>query len=182
MSDKVVMEENLDEIIKNVVQDIKNGKEFSEKEIDKLMAEANENLEFTKKIKEIKLEAPDNRVIFVDGNEYLMYDHGEFFICETTDSRKPKKKLKRKEATERYIEYFIRYQLNPIIEQKNMDNISKTIEKTKIEKNVQDKVKTVEKKTAKKAQDNTENKSKTSTEKVKSTPKKDTKIKDDLAR
>lgn len=148
MSAKKIEEENLDEIIKNIVKDIKKGNQLSKADIDKLMAEANENLEFVKVIEDIKLEAPDNRVIFVDGNEQLLYDHGEFFICDTVDSRKPKKKIKRKEATEKYIEYFIRYQLNPIIEQKQIDNISKTITKAEVVKT--DKVKTEKAKTAQK--------------------------------
>lgn len=134
MSAKKIEEENLDEIMRNVVKEIKKGNQLSKEEIDKLMAEANENVEFVKVIEDIKLASPDNRVILVDGNEELLYDHGEFFICDTMDSRKPKKKIKRKEATEKYIEYFIRYQLNPIIEQKQIDNISKTIAKTDIGK------------------------------------------------
>ncbi|MDD2376044.1 MAG: hypothetical protein PHD15_00070 [Clostridia bacterium] len=170
MSDKIIKEENLDEIIKNVVKDIKNGKEFSSQEIDKLMNESNENLEFIKVINDIKLEAPNNRVIFIDGNEQLLYDKGEFFICETTDSRKPKKKIKRKEATEIYIEYFIRYQLNPIIEQKNMRSISQTIKKTEFIKEVQAKSKALE------------DIPKIESKKTKSPPKKVIKSKDDLAR
>ncbi len=146
MSDKIIKEENLDEIIKNIVKDIKKGKKFSNEEIDKLMKEANENLEFTKAVNDINIEAPDNRVIFVDGNEELTYDHGEFFLSDTTDSRKPKKKIKRKEATEKYIEYFIRYQLNPIIEQKKMNKISKTITKNEILKPEKSKVKVIENK------------------------------------
>lgn len=177
MSDKVIVEENLDEIIKNVVNDIKKGNKFSDQEVDKLMSEANENIEFTKVIEGIKLEAPDDRIIFVDGNENLLYDHGEFFICDTVDSRKPKKKLKRKEATEKYIEYFIRYQLNPIIEQKNMYNMSKTIQTTEIDKQPKEQVKSVEKKVIKKVG---EGKQTTSTPKVKEASK--TKAKDDLAR
>lgn len=158
MSDKKIVDENVDEIIKNVVKGVKKGKEFSEQEVDKLMLEANENLEFVKIINDIKLELPDNRVIFNDGNEQLLYDHGEFFICETTDSRKPKKKIKRKDATEKYIEYFIRYQLNPIIEQKKLHNMTQAIEKSDIIK--PEKVKA----------------------KVKSVPSKKPKVKDDLAR
>lgn len=173
MSEKIKVEENLDEIVKKVVKDLKKNKELSSQEIDKLMNDANENVEFTKVINDIKLESPDNRVIFVDGNEQLMYDHGEFFICDTVDSRKIKKKIKRKEATEKYIEYFIRYQLNPIIEQKKMYNISKTI--TKNEKTVPSKTKTVEKEVDKKVNV----KVKVETEKVKASPKK---VKDDLAR
>jgi len=167
MSDKIIKEENLDEIIKNVVKDIKNNKESSSQEIDKLMAEANENVDFVKVINDIKLASPNNRIIYVDGNEQMLYDDGEFFMCETTDSTKPKKKIKRKEATEKYVEYFIRYQLNPIIDQKNMFNISKTITKTEVTKEVENKVKKVDKPL---------------TVKVKSVPKKIEKSKDDLSR
>ena len=167
MSDKIIKEENLDEIIKNVVKDIKNNKESSSQEIDILMAEANENVDFVKVINDIKLASPNNRIIYVDGNEQMLYDDGEFFMCETTDSTKPKKKIKRKEATEKYVEYFIRYQLNPIIDQKNMFNISKTITKTEVTKEVENKVKKVDKPL---------------TVKVKSVPKKIEKSKDDLSR
>jgi len=170
MSDKTIKDENLDEIIKNVVKDIKKGEKFSSQEIDQLMSEANKNLEYTKVISDIKLEAPDNRVIFIDGNEQLLYDNGEFFICDTTDSRKPKRKIKRQEATEIYIEYFIRYQLNPIIEQKNIDNISKTITKSEVKDKVV-KVKRI-------AQDSP----KTTSEKSKPSSKRVVKPKDDLAR
>jgi|GEM_PF-2428445 len=145
MSDKVIKDENLDEIIKNIVKNIKKEKESSSEEIDKLMSEANENLEFAKVINDIKLAAPNNRIIFIDGNEQMQYDDGEFFMCETTDSTRPKKKIKRKEATEKYVEYFIRFQLNPIIEQKNMYNMSKTIKKIEPTKEVQEKVQKVEK-------------------------------------
>ena len=174
MSDKKIKDENLDEIIKNVVKDIKNEQSFSSEEIDKLMSETNKNFEFTKVINDIKLASPDNRVIFNDGNEQLLYDNGEFFICETTDSRKPKKKIKRKEATEIYIEYFIRYQLNPIIEQKNMDSLSKTITKTEFIKEIKEKVQKVDKTVV----DSPKNESK----KVKPLTKKVVKPKDDLAR
>jgi alkylated DNA nucleotide flippase Atl1 len=175
MSDKIIKEENLDEIIKNVVKDIKKGEVSSSQEIDKLMAEANENVDFVKVLNDIKLAAPNNRVIYIDGNEQMLYDDGEFFMCETTDSTKPKKKIKRKEATEKYIEYFIRYQLNPIIDQKNMYNISKTIAQTEITKEVEVKVENKIENKVKKAE-------KPETVKVKSVPKKVAKIKDDLSR
>lgn len=166
MGVKVIEEENLDEVMKQVVKQIKKGNTFSKEELDKLMAEANESVEFTKALQDINLASPDNRVIFIDGNEQLVYDHGEFFICDTIDSKKLKKKIKRKEATEKYIEYFIRYQLNPIIEQKQIQNLTKTIKKTPVTK---EKTKTPEKKV--------EVKQKQVTEKVKEEPKKQEKVK-----
>lgn len=135
MSDEIIREEkpeekmpeNMDEVIKNVVKDIKNKKEISGEQLETAMKTANENLEFLNVLEEIKLECPNDRVIYVDGNEELVYDNGEFFLCDTINSKKPRKKIKRKEATEKYIEYFIRFQLNPIIEQKKINNLTKTV-------------------------------------------------------
>ena len=169
MSVKVIEEENLDEVMKQVVKQIKKGNTYSKEELDKLMEEANENLEFTKVLQDINLASPDNRVIFIDGNEQLLYDHGEFFICDTIDSKKLKKKIKRKEATEKYIEYFIRYQLNPIIEQKQIQNLTKTIKKSPVTKEPTNKTKTPDKKV--------EVKQKQVTQKVKEEPKKQEKVK-----
>lgn len=174
MNDKTIKDENLDEIIKNVVKDIKNDKEISKQDIEKLISDANENIEFSKVIEDIKLASPDNRVIFVDGNEELVYDHGEFFMCDTVDSRKPRKKVKRKEATEKYIEYFIRYQLNPIIEQKQIYNMTKTITKEEVIKAAVPKVKSVDKTVV--------NKEKESVKTVKAAPKKEVKTKEGFER
>ncbi|MEG1990338.1 MAG: hypothetical protein RR136_05075 [Clostridia bacterium] len=136
MSEEIIREEkpeeniaeNLDEVMKNIVKDIKKNKnKISKEQITNVMKEANENLEFLKALDDINLSCPDNRTIYVDGNEELIYDNGEFFLCDTIEPKKSRKKLKRKEAVERYIEYFIRFQLNPIIEQKKINNLTKTV-------------------------------------------------------
>ena len=56
-----------------------------------------------------------------------MYAKREFFLVSSTDSQKSRKKKKREEARNMYIEYFIKYQLNPIIKQRENDELARTI-------------------------------------------------------
>lgn len=143
MSDKIKEEENLNEIIKNISKEEKKEVKLSKEAIEKLKKEAAKNIDFEAVMNEVDSDYKDYRVIFVDGNEELVFDHGEFFLFDTIDARKAKRKIKRQEATEKYVEYFIRYQLNPIIEQKKIDNMSKNIIKT--DKIVSKEKKTIEK-------------------------------------
>lgn len=88
-----------------------------------------ESLDFDKAIESVDISDNNNRVIFTDGEEQLIVEDGEFFLVSSTDSLKTKKKKKREEARNMYIEYFIRYQLNPIIKQRRLDEITKSISK-----------------------------------------------------
>lgn len=73
-----------------------------------------ESLNFEAAIEKIDISDNSNRVIFTDGEEQLVFEDGEFFMVSSTDSQKSRKKIKREEARNMYIEYFIKYQLNPI--------------------------------------------------------------------
>ena len=77
-----------------------------------------ESLNFKAAIEKIDISDNSNRVIFTDG---------EFFLVSSTDSQKSRKKKKREEARNMYIEYFIKYQLNPIIKQRENDELARTI-------------------------------------------------------
>ncbi len=89
----------------------KENKELSKEEI----ASAVESTQFLNKMEEIDLSDDSYRVIFTDGQKQLLYDDGEFFEISTTDSNGPKKKIGKTEARNMYIEYFIKYVLNPMI-------------------------------------------------------------------
>ena len=56
-----------------------------------------------------------------------MYDSGVFYIEDSMDTKKGKKKLTKQQATELYVEYFFRYILNPAIEQKKLSEQVKSI-------------------------------------------------------
>lgn len=86
-----------------------------------------ESLDFEGTIKKIDITGNDNRVVFTDGEEQLVYEDGEFFIISSTDSLKTKSKKTRKEARDMYIEYFIKYYLNPISKQKQINEMARTI-------------------------------------------------------
>ena len=86
-----------------------------------------ESLNFEAAIEKIDISDNSNRVIFTDGEEQLVFEDGEFFLVSSTDSQKSRKKKKREEARNMYIEYFIKYQLNPIIKQRENDELARTI-------------------------------------------------------
>ena len=126
-----------------------------------------DSLDFDKAIESVDISDNGNRVIFTDGEVQLIVEDGEFFIVSSTDSLKNKEKKKREEARNMYIEYFIRYQLNPIIKQRKLDEITKTIsnelpniklerEKKVNEKNVKKELKKNVKKTPDRESGNTQ--------------------------
>lgn len=125
-------EENLEEIKKFVDREMKKKDKLSTEEMRKALIEANENIDFLKTLDDIEVSSGGKRVIFVDGKACLVYDGGIFYVEDSMDSRKSKKKLTRKQATELYVEYFFRYIMNPAIERKKMlDDIRKISVKTK---------------------------------------------------
>lgn len=157
-----IKDENyLEDSIKREVQ--KQDGKLSKKEKEALMQEAKVTIEFLNKVEEIEL-PKDNYVIFTEGDEQLYYENGEFYVISSTDGLKKKKKKTKKEATDMYLDYFIKYQLNPILDARGQSKDvqrkapqktkTKTIEKNKTEiENAQrvideDKEKVVEEHTA----------------------------------
>ena len=110
-----IKDENyLEDTLKKEVE--KNGgANLSKKEKEALMQEAKVTIDFLNKVDEVEL-PKDNYVIFTDGNEQLYYENGEFYIISTTNGLKKKIKRTKKEATDMYLDYFIKYQLNPILD------------------------------------------------------------------
>lgn len=142
----------LDSNLKEIIIKADKQEKLSKEEIEALKKEALESVNFVDKIDEIDLKF-DKYVVFTDGNDQLIYENGEFFVVSTTDSKKKKEKKKKEEAKNMYLEYFIRYVLNPIIKQKQMEEHSKvapipikekTREKAKVkEKEKEERVKVV---------------------------------------
>lgn len=119
----------IDENVKEILDNLAKNKNMTSDELNKLKKEIENSLNFDEVIDNIDIGKNDNRVIFTDGEEQLVYGDGEFFIESTTDSSQDKKKIKRSDARNRYIEYFIKYQLNPILKQKQLDKATKIIAK-----------------------------------------------------
>lgn len=134
MSDEKKINEEFEELDKEfveMVQKAQNAEKLTKEEIEKLLEEAKNSLEFLKLIDNIKI--PEERyVVYTDGELQLIYEDGEFFQVSTTDSNSEKRKLKRKQAIDLYLEYFIKYQINPIIEKRKQAMIKK--EKQIVEK------------------------------------------------
>ena len=78
------------------------------------------------KIDKISIDTNGIRVILTVDGEDLIYENGEYYIFDTITKTK-KRKLTKNQARELYIEYFIRYQLNPILENKKMKKMVKDI-------------------------------------------------------
>lgn len=161
-------EQKIDLNLREIISKANKNRQLTKAEIEKLESEARKSLNFLDKIDEIEI-PKDKYVVFTDGQEQLIYDNGEFFLEDTVDSTKVKRKKKRAEAREMYIEYFIKYTLNKIAMKNNLETMVKnvTLEKEKSEK-VKPKEKT-EKKKVVVPED----------KKVKSETKKKTKTKDD---
>ncbi|MDD3304380.1 MAG: hypothetical protein PHP54_05620 [Clostridia bacterium] len=116
----------IDDNLKEIMNKANKNRELTKDEIRKLEAEVKESLNFLEKIKEIKI-PKDKYVVFTDGAQQLVYDNGEFFLEDTADSTKTKKKKKRSEAREMYIEYFIKNVLNKIAQKNALDTMVKSI-------------------------------------------------------
>ena len=105
---------------------------LSAKQKEALREEASVTVDFLNKIDEIELHKK-NYIVFKDGKEQLLYENGDFYVVSTTDSLKKKKKKTKKEATDMYLDFFIKYQLNPILDSKNMSKDKSEPSKEKIE-------------------------------------------------
>ena len=116
--------------IKEVLKSM--DEKLSAKQKEALREEASVTVDFLNKIDEIEL-PKDNYIVFTDGKEQLLYENGDFYVVSTTDSLKKKKKKTKKEATDMYLDFFIKYQLNPILDSKNMSKDKSEPSKEKIE-------------------------------------------------
>ena len=111
----IKMDNNMKDIIKKA-----NANNLSEAEIKKLLDENKGRFDFDKIIASINLKM-DKYVVFTDGKEQLVYEDGEFFVVSVTDASKQRRKIKRKEARDMYLEYFIKYQINPFLRKKELN-------------------------------------------------------------
>lgn len=142
--ENVLIDSNLKEILKKVEK----TKELSKEEIEKLKKEALDSVNFVEKIDGINLDF-DKYVIFTDGKEQLIYENGEFFVVSSIDATVKKEKKKKEEAKNMYLEYFIRYVLNPIIKQRDISKHSRSVSSPTIQKELND----IKRKVAKKAKE-----------------------------
>lgn len=132
-NENILIDSNLKEILKKVEK----SKKLSKEEIEKLKKEAIDSVNFVEKIDEINLDF-DKYVIFTDGKEQLIYENGEFFVVSSIDATVKKEKKKKEEAKNMYLEYFIRYVLNPIIKQRDISEHSRSISSPTIQKELND--------------------------------------------
>ena len=137
--------------IANALEKEAKKKQLTKDQINSLMQEALESTKFQETIDMINLKTTGKRVIFVDGKGCLVYDEGVFYVEDSMDSKKGKRKLTKKQATELYVEYFFRYILNPAIEQKKLHQQVKMVADKA--KNKEKSVKKEEKKNVKKMEE-----------------------------
>ena len=117
-----------DENLVEIMNKLKKQKGITKEELKVFEKEAKTSLNFLELIDKIEL-PKEKYVVFTDGEEQLVYENGEFYVVSTIDSTKLKKKKKRTEATNMYIEYFINYTLNRINKQKEMNQMINSIKK-----------------------------------------------------
>lgn len=172
MKDNELKENNsFDEILgRDVVKKIldKTGIELTKEEIKRLEKEAVGSVDFMKAIENIEL-PKDNYVVFTDGDEQLLYEDGEFFVISTIDNPKRRKKKTKKEATDMYLNYFIKYQLNPILDKRDNNKKQekprtikpKVAAVSKKEKIAEEDIKKIQKIAEEKVKDNIKEKPKT---------------------
>ena len=124
---------------REMIEKAENSKKLSKEEVENLLKQAKQSIEFLKLIDNIKI--PDEKhVVYTDGETQLIYENGEFFLTSAVDSTAQKQKIKRKQAIDLHIEYFIKYQLNPIIKAKKQATLKKEQSKTKTNARVRSKV------------------------------------------
>ncbi len=128
MSDFVIVDTGFKEVLKNLKHT--GFEKMSDSDIKKLEEGFVKDFQLDAKLAEIDLKCDKKRVVYVDGENILIYDNGEFFLEDTIDSKKNKKKIARKKAIEMYIEYFVKYTLTPTMEHKKMEKLTQEILKT----------------------------------------------------
>jgi hypothetical protein len=129
-AEKIVVDKSIIQIFEKALKETKNHGNISDADVKK---QVSEHIEFLKFIENIDISADSYRVILTFGQDELVYDDGEFYLVDTIDVSKKKKKLTKKQARDMYIEYFIRYQLNPILENKKVKNMVKELSSEKRE-------------------------------------------------
>lgn len=120
-----------DSEISDIIKKANVKSKIEEEKIKKALKDISSLTAYEEELKKIKIPPATNKVIYTDGNTQLVYENGEFFEVSTTDSTKTRKKKTRKEATTMYVEYFIQYRLNPIIENREKYRVTKTPVKTR---------------------------------------------------
>ena len=124
------IEDKLDPGLKEVFNNGDKSKIYeglSKEQIEVLKKTLQQEFNLDIAIESINIDFPKKRVIYVDGKDQLVYDNGEFLIEDTIDSKKTKKKISKQKAMENYIEFFVRYTLNPLIEEKKINDMTKQI-------------------------------------------------------
>ena len=117
MNEKESLEEEFKkEVLKTI--DSKEEQELMEEWIE----EGKVTIDFMEKINDVEIPDNTNYVIFTDGEEQLIYENGEFYVVSTTSSLRKKVKKTKKEATDMYLDYFIKYQLNPLLDARNLSD------------------------------------------------------------
>lgn len=91
------------------------NKKLTKVEIERIKKEKERSVEFLALIEEIDITADKYKVILTLGENELVYDDGEFYICETMDQKK-RRKIARKYAQQIYVDYFMRYHINSDIQ------------------------------------------------------------------
>lgn len=102
--------------------------DISDSEVREIVTKANKQnskmskapyvFDCNKELGKISIPSSQNKVIYTDGMSQLKYENGEFFKLDTKDATSNRVKLTRKEATDMYVEFFIRNKLNPLIARK----------------------------------------------------------------
>ena len=98
--------------------------EFKEEQklMEEWIEEGKVTIDFMEKINDVEIPDNTNYVIFTDGEEQLIYENGEFYVVSTTSSLRKKVKKTKKEETDMYLDYFIKYQLNPLLDARNLSD------------------------------------------------------------
>ena len=117
MNEKESLEE---EFKKEVLKTIDSKEE--QKLMEEWIEEGKVTIDFMEKINDVEIPDNTNYVIFTDGEEQLIYENGEFYVVSTTSSLRKKVKKTKKETTDMYLDYFIKYQLNPLLDARNLSD------------------------------------------------------------
>lgn len=158
-------QQEIEENLKEIQKQLKNQESVSPEIVNKLLEESKGSVNFLGLLDKIEVSG-ESWVVFTDNDEQLLNDNGEFYIQNTLDSTKEKKKIDKEQAKKMYLEYVITYLLNPLVRQKQMNQeinelsqpevikektIQKTIEKqVKKEKVLEKSVQEIEYKTKEK--------------------------------
>jgi len=110
----------IDKAFKEIVSKSYSVRRYTEAEIKQKMQELEKGINFFNNLDDIKLDKGKEVVLFVDGASTLSYNDGIFYISDSVSSKKKKKQIERVEATNMYIEFVMKYVLNPLQKNKNV--------------------------------------------------------------